>query len=89
MLGISVTPSGENLIIRWQLTKIEIPLAEITEVTLDDTYGGSDKEAIRIGTPYGTTDRVAIKTMTRTYLLFTTNATAIKEKTEQLLNIEP
>lgn len=88
MLGIDVKRSGENLVIRWQLTKIELPLSEITEVTLDDTYGGTDKEAIRIGTPYGTTDRVVIRTKNRTYLLFTTNAAAIKEKTEQLLNIE-
>ncbi len=58
MLAIDVRRSGENLVIRWQLTKLDIPLAEITGVTLDDTYGGSDKEAIRIGTPYGTTDRV-------------------------------
>lgn len=43
MLGINVTQSDENLVIKWQLSKFEIPLSEIVEVTQDDTYGGSEK----------------------------------------------
>ncbi|AIQ55369.1 SunI/YnzG family protein [Paenibacillus sp. FSL R7-0331] len=86
MLGIKLNREGENLIIRWQLTKIEIPVTEITEITLDNTYGGSDKDAIRIGTPYGTTGRVLIRTKQRAYLLFTSDAEVIKGKTERLLN---
>ncbi|MBY0009205.1 SunI/YnzG family protein [Paenibacillus typhae] len=87
MPGIKINRQGEDLSIRWQLTKIEFPVTEITGVSLDDTYGGSDKEAIRIGTPYGTTGRVLIRTKQRSYLLFTSNADVIKEKIEQLLNI--
>ncbi|MDF9839889.1 MULTISPECIES: PH domain-containing protein [unclassified Paenibacillus] len=85
MLGIKMNREDDILIIRWQLTKIEIPVTAITEVTLDDTYGGSDKDAMRIGTPYGTTGRVLIRTKQRAYLLFTSDAEVIKEKTEQLL----
>ncbi|AIQ49937.1 hypothetical protein R70723_31705 [Paenibacillus sp. FSL R7-0273] len=85
MLGIKMNREDDNLIIRWQLTKIEIPVTDITEVTLDDTYGGSDKDAIRIGTPYGTTGRVLIRSKQRSYLLFTSDAEVIKEKAEQLL----
>ncbi|MCY7562849.1 SunI/YnzG family protein [Paenibacillus macerans] len=53
---------GWGLIITWQLSKTEIFLKDIEEVGFDETYGGEEKNAIRIGTPYGTTDRVFIKT---------------------------
>lgn len=56
MLGISVQESNDTFIIKWQLSKVEIPVADILDECLDDTYGGEEKEAIRIGTPYGTTD---------------------------------
>ncbi|AIQ21148.1 hypothetical protein H70357_34050 [Paenibacillus sp. FSL H7-0357] len=88
MLGINVTQSDENLVIKWQLSKFEIPLSEIVEVTQDDTYGGSEKNAIRIGTPYGTTDRVVIKTQSIIYILFTSDAAAIIKKIEDLGNSE-
>ena len=58
--------------IRWLLTKITIPITDILIVTTDDTYGGEEKQAIRIGMPYGTTDRVVIITNKNTYILFTT-----------------
>ncbi|OIJ16787.1 hypothetical protein BKP45_20995 [Anaerobacillus alkalidiazotrophicus] len=77
MLGIKVKKTKENLIIKWQLTKIEIPLDEIVEVTEDDTYAGAKDDAVRIGTPYGTTDRIVIKTKHREYILFTTNKNTI------------
>ncbi|MEI2666264.1 hypothetical protein V8G47_16715 [Rossellomorea sp. LJF3] len=56
---------------KYQLTKIEIPLSDIKDVVNDDTYGGEEKSALRIGTPYGHTDRVVIKTKKGTYILFT------------------
>lgn len=80
MLGINVKKSNDIVIIKWQLSKVEIPVAEILDVGLDDTYGGEEKAAIRIGTPYGNTDRVVIKTKTYTYILYTTNPTSIKNK---------
>lgn len=77
MPGIKVTKADEELMIEWQLAKIRIPLKEIIEVTEDDTYGGKEAKAIRIGTPHGTTDRILIRTKKQTYLLFTTNKTSI------------
>ncbi|CAF1820764.1 SunI/YnzG family protein [Bacillus subtilis] len=80
MLGINVKKSNENLIINWQLSKIEIPIKEINDVFLDPNYGGEEKNAVRIGFPYGSTDRVVIKTANNTYILFTTNAGSIMSK---------
>ncbi|PLR94012.1 SunI/YnzG family protein [Bacillus halotolerans] len=80
MIGIKVEKSKENLIINWQLSKIEIPIKEINDVFLDPNYGGEEKSAVRIGLPYGSTDRVVIKTANNTYILFTTNAASIMNK---------
>ncbi|ARW07060.1 UPF0457 protein [Bacillus atrophaeus] len=43
MLGIKVEKSNKNLIINWQLSKIEIPIEEINDVFLDPNYGGEEK----------------------------------------------
>ncbi|ANC76378.1 hypothetical protein ABE65_005995 [Fictibacillus phosphorivorans] len=80
MVEISVKKIDNNFIIRWQLSKVEIPASEILNVHLDDTYGGDKKAAIRIGLPYGTTDRVVIETKKQTYILFTSNPSAIMKK---------
>ncbi|MGV7115688.1 SunI/YnzG family protein [Paenibacillus kyungheensis] len=80
MLGINVIKDDDQIIVTWQLAKIEIPIKDITAVELDDSYGGTEPSAIRIGTPYGTTDRVIISTKSNTYILFTTNYTAIQNK---------
>lgn len=85
MLGIELQKLNVHLVIRWQLTKIKIPVAEITGVTLGDTYAGSEKAAVRIGLPYGTTDRVIIKTTSRTYILFTTNPEAIISQLQDIV----
>ncbi|MGQ0516548.1 SunI/YnzG family protein [Bacillus sp. D-CC] len=62
----------------WQLTEITIPLRDVIEVTEDDTYAGvEESNVIRIGTPYGTTDRIIIKTAKQNYVLFTTNKVSI------------
>lgn len=42
--------------------------------------GERRKEAVRIGFPYGSTDRVVIKTAYNTYILFTTNPALIMSK---------
>ena len=79
LFEINVTKKYENLVIKWQLSKIEILLSDITEVDYDPTYGGEDKSAIRIGNPYASTDTVVIKTKKGTYILFT-NIGGVKEK---------
>jgi hypothetical protein len=71
LFELKVTEKDDVLLIRWQLSKIEIPLTDIVSVESDDTYGGKEKSAIRIGNPYGHTDRVVIQTKTETYILFT------------------
>jgi len=73
-------------VIRWLLTKITIPITDILIVTTDDTYGGEEKQAIRIGMPYGTTDRVVIITNKNTYILFTTNYISIQKKLNSYIN---
>ncbi|WP_017813269.1 SunI/YnzG family protein [Paenibacillus shenyangensis] len=77
MLGIDVKKVDDDIIIKYQFTKLVIPVADIISVSLDDTYGGKETNAIRVGAPYGTTDRVAIQTKTNNYILFTTNYTKI------------
>lgn len=77
MLGINVK-TNEELIISWQLAEITIPLRDVIEVTEDATYAGVEEvDVIRIGTSYGTTDRILIKTVKQNYVLFTTNKVAI------------
>lgn len=86
MFDINVEKWNDKLIIKWQLTKIEIPISDILEVTQDDTYyGGGAKNSIRIGFPNGTADRIVIRTKSDTYVLFT-NAGAIKKKVISYVN---
>ncbi|PMC33664.1 hypothetical protein CJ195_27395 [Bacillus sp. UMB0899] len=59
---------------------MEILSSDVLEVTLDDTYGGKERNAIRTGTPNGATDRVVIKTKKRSFNLYTTNYISIKNK---------
>ncbi|GKU82605.1 hypothetical protein [Niallia sp. NCCP-28] len=80
MIGIDVKRENDNVVIRHQFTKIEIPVSDIREVKLDDTYGGESNEAIRVGTPYGTTDRIAVETKNSSYILYTTNYVAVMNK---------
>ncbi|MNC66172.1 hypothetical protein D3C75_1165440 [compost metagenome] len=80
MLGIDVKKQDNKLVISWQLSKFEISISEIIDVFSDNTYAGEDKNAIRIGTPYATTDRIAIKTKSKTYILYTTNGVSLKSK---------
>ncbi|MGE7887617.1 hypothetical protein ACQKN7_09570 [Bacillus cereus] len=78
MLGIDVRKTKEELIISWQLAEVTIPLRDVLEVTEDATYAGVEElTAIRIGTAYGTTDRILIRTVKQNYVLFTTNKVSI------------
>ncbi|HDR7783522.1 MULTISPECIES: hypothetical protein [Bacillus] len=78
MLGIDVKKKKEELIISWQFAEVTIPLRDVIEVAEDDTYAGVEEpSAIRIGTAYGTTDRILIRTVKQNYVLFTTNKVSI------------
>ncbi|MBR2566501.1 MAG: hypothetical protein IKE29_18055 [Paenibacillus sp.] len=72
MFDVSVKQVQDQLVIRWQFSKFEIPLAQIISVTLDDTYGGSEPSAIRIGGAR-TTERILIRTAHQSYIIFTNN----------------
>ncbi|MFD2923138.1 hypothetical protein [Halobacillus naozhouensis] len=84
MIGIKVKESNENIIVSWQLSKVEIPKNETIEVISDETYGGEEQTAMRIGYPYATTERVVIKTSKQNYILFT-NDTSIKNKIDRMI----
>ncbi|MGD6842483.1 hypothetical protein ACQCVH_08145 [Bacillus infantis] len=84
-MEVRVAEKNGNLQISWLLNKIEIPLSAITDVSSDDTYGGQEKEAMRIGFPSGNTDRVVIITEKETYILFTSIG-GIKEMILTLMN---
>ncbi|MFC6039690.1 hypothetical protein ACFPYN_09690 [Paenisporosarcina macmurdoensis] len=86
MFEIFVKKVKSDIVIRWLLSKITIPITDILRVTTDDTYGGEEKKAIRIGMPYGTTDRVVIITKENTYILFTTNYISIQKKLNSYIN---
>ncbi|MEI5907836.1 PH domain-containing protein [Bacillus spongiae] len=79
MFEVKVTKKDEHLQIKWNLSKIEIPLSDITEVQYDDTYSGEEKSALRFGYPYGNTDRVVIHTSSETYIIYTSIG-GLKEK---------
>uniref|UniRef100_UPI0038995BA9 SunI/YnzG family protein n=1 Tax=Bacillus massiliglaciei TaxID=1816693 RepID=UPI0038995BA9 len=65
MIGIDIKKVNDNILIKWQLTEVIIPLSSIVRIIKDDTYAGKNKQAIRIGTLYGTTDRIMIETKKR------------------------
>jgi hypothetical protein len=75
MFGVNVKKVEDQLVIRWQFSKIEVPITHITSVTLDDTYGGSEPSAIRIGPVNGTSERILIRTVNQSYILFTSSVT--------------
>lgn len=84
MFAVSAKQVEDQLIIRWQLSKYEIPLSQITSVTLDDTYGGSEPSAIRIGPVGGTTERILIRTTNQSYILFTNSVNMFSAITSML-----
>ncbi|MEW4429599.1 hypothetical protein AB1I68_19180 [Paenibacillus pabuli] len=75
MLGVKVEQEKDQLIIRWQFSKISIPITDIQSVMLDETYGGSEPSAIRIGAAYGASETILIRTPHQSYVLFTSNET--------------
>ncbi|MCA1022343.1 hypothetical protein [Halobacillus litoralis] len=85
MIGINVKEKDGYVIISWQFSKVEIHKSEIIEVIDDDTYGGVEQTAVRMGYPYATTERFFIRTNNQNYILFTNN-TSIKGKIESMMN---
>lgn len=86
MIGIRIEKINENLIIKWQFSKVTIPFSDILALTNDDTYGGEGKSAIRIGSPYPAMDRIMIKTTEEKYILFTSNAVSLKNRLTSFIN---
>ncbi|MFC9707417.1 hypothetical protein ACFTRD_04575 [Paenibacillus sp. NPDC056933] len=86
MLGIKVQQVENQLIIRWQLSKIEFPISDIRAVTLDDTYGGSEPSAVRIGAAYGASETILIRTTNQSYILFTSNEALFPKISAMLCN---
>lgn len=86
MLGIKVQQVENQLIIRWQLSKIEIPIPDIKAVTLDDTYGGSEPSAVRIGAAYGASETILIRTTYQSYILFTSSENLFPKISAMLSN---
>jgi hypothetical protein len=80
-----ISKIDDLLHIKWQMSKIDIPISEIKEVLNDETYAGEDKSAVRIGYPSGHTDRVVVKTAAETYIIFTSNG-GLKEKLLSYIN---
>ncbi|MYL31484.1 MULTISPECIES: hypothetical protein [Halobacillus] len=85
MVGINVREKDGYVIISWHFSKVEIHKTDIIEVIDDDTYGGEEKTAVRMGYPYATTERLFIRTNNQNYILFTNN-TSIKGKIESMMN---
>jgi len=77
MMEIKVEKMGSDIVIKHLFTKVVIPISDIISVSFDDTYGGKEKDAIRIGHPRSSTERIAIKTKTSNYLLFVPNYSSI------------
>ncbi|WCK57145.1 hypothetical protein PP175_28565 (plasmid) [Aneurinibacillus sp. Ricciae_BoGa-3] len=86
MPRVKLSKISNNLVIDWQLSQIQIPVVEVIDVSFDDVYADKDKTAIRIGFPYGNTERIVIETTQSTYILFTSNEDSIKEKIRFLMN---
>lgn len=84
MLEVKVTKHNNKLRIKSHLSTIEIPLTDITAVANDETYAGKELTGIRIGFPYGNTDRVIIHTKSDTYMIFTSIANS-KDKITDLI----
>jgi len=87
MLEVKVSKNDNKLQIKWQLCTIEIPLSDITAVANDETYAGKEITGIRIGFPYGNTDRVLIHTKTDHYIIFTSSGN-LKDKITDLIKEE-
>ncbi|MDT8861251.1 hypothetical protein N0O92_13495 [Alkalihalobacillus sp. MEB130] len=79
MFEVKIEQTKDDIVFKWQLSKMNIPITDIVDVTSDDTYAGDKSSVMRIGYPYGTTERIYIKTQKSNYLVFTSKA-SIKEQ---------
>lgn len=87
MFEVKISKQDNLIVVKWQLSKIEIPISDIMNVTYDDSYAGKSKRAMRIGYPYGTTDRILIQTARTDYLIYTSIGSTM-EKVLSLINKE-
>ncbi|KML12510.1 hypothetical protein VL07_06375 [Bacillus safensis] len=62
---------GEKcLVLKFGLSKTEIPIDQIVSIKESDKYGFADNIDYRIGAPYGQPDRIVIETMNKRFLVF-------------------
>lgn len=65
MFEVKFNKGGDLIIIKWQFSKVEIPISDIIRVNYDNTYSGSSNKVMRIGYLYGTTDKILIHTLNK------------------------
>jgi len=58
------------LVLKFGLSKTEIPIDQIVSIKESDKYGVADNIDYRIGAPYGQPDRIVIETMNKRFLVF-------------------
>ncbi|MFE5474003.1 SunI/YnzG family protein [Bacillus safensis] len=58
------------LVLKFGLSKTEIPIDQIVNIKESDKYGVADNIDYRIGAPYGQPDRIVIETMEKRFLVF-------------------
>lgn len=80
---------NDKLVVRWLLSKVEIPLRDIRDIWLSEHYSGGGQPSIRLGLPYATTDRVTIRTDSRNYIVYTTDGTEMAEQLRGLITGNP
>lgn len=85
MFDIQVKQKDKYITLTWFFTKINIPLAEITRVTMDDSLLGKSKSAFRIGFPYVTAEKILISTRSASYILYTGQADLLLPKLQLYL----
>ncbi|OIK13317.1 hypothetical protein [Bacillus sp. MUM 13] len=70
-MTVEIMDKEDFIILKWQLSHIEIPKNDILSIKQDDTYAGDPSATVRLGFPYASTDRLLIETRHDKYLVFT------------------
>lgn len=85
MINIEIENLNDNIVISWQLANMKIPVSDIIDLRLNDTYEKEEQGAIRIGNRQKEADRLVIKTISYTYIIFSPNGRLMKEKINSFL----
>ncbi|MBA2176276.1 hypothetical protein H0266_15365 [Halobacillus locisalis] len=74
LFDVDIKKKDDHLRIKWQLSKIDIPLDEIKDIIEDEQHEGLERTGFQIGQPFRSTHRVVIHTAAETYVLHTSKA---------------